>query len=167
MKHEQLLDAILDAVVDDLKPLLGPLIASELTRQRAGGDANAPPALPALVRAPDRFRLRTCVEWSATTQLNLLTDLTASIADALDERVEILVRNGLVAEKIADGTAQREFEAFKVEAERVPKAHAAMHARIAHVKDLARCQAEAQARMALQGLIASMRAKRERRGRAA
>jgi hypothetical protein len=167
MKHEQLMFAIGDAVVGDLKPLLGPLIASELARQRAGGDPHTPPALPALARSPDRFRLRTCVEWGATRRLNLLTDMTASIAGALADRVEMLVRNTLVAEKIADGTARREFDALVAEAKRIPAEQAVMRERIAHVKDFPRCQTEAQARMALQGLIASMRVKRERRGRAA
>jgi len=159
--------AIGDAVVDELKPLFGPLIASELARQRAGGDPNAPSALPDLVRAPDRYRLRTCVTWSATRRLNLLTDITASIAGALADRINSLVRDTIIAGKIADGSAQREFADFVRETKAIPEAHRAARARIARLADVNQCLEVARARTALQGLVTSMRAKRQRRGRAA
>lgn len=167
MKHRALANAISDAVTDELKPLLAPLIAAEFARQRAGGDSNAPPALPALTRSPDRARIRTRVLWSAREQLAIQTTITAAIASALAERAHSLALNAVVAEKIADGSAALEFAEYQREAQRVPAEHTARRATIAHVKDLPRCAAEAQARAAVAGLIASMRAKRERRGRAA
>jgi hypothetical protein len=126
--------------------------------------------LPALTRSPDRARIRTRVEWSAATQLTVIRIVTDALADALAERVTTQVRNTLIAEKMADGSAQREFDAFKAEAERIPAAHAAARAKIARLKDVDQCQEVAKARMAVQGLISNLRAQRERRsarGRAA
>jgi len=166
MKHRALLLAIGDAAIDDLKPLLAPLIAAELRRQRTGGDPLAPPVLPALARAADRLRIRTQVEWSAAEQLNVLGMITENIADAIATRVADLVRETVHAQRVASGDVQREFDAYRAEARRIPAEHAAMRATIARLKDLPRCAAEAQAREALAGLVVSMRAKRMRRGRA-
>jgi hypothetical protein len=170
MKHRALVHAIADAATDELKHLLAPLVASELARQRAGGDSHAPPALPAPTRAIDRVRIRTRVEWSASAQLAVLTTITETGAAAITERVTALVRDALLAEKMADGTAQREFEAYRVDAKRVPAAHAEVRAQIAQLRDVDACVAAARARAAVQGLVASLQAKRltrERRGRAA
>jgi hypothetical protein len=113
------------------------------------------------------LRIRTRVEWSAAEQLNLLGMITENIADVIATRVADLVRETVHVQRVASGAVQREFDEYRAEAQRIPAAHAAMRATIAKLKDVPRCQAEAQAREALAGLIASMRAKRLRRGRAA
>jgi hypothetical protein len=170
MKHEQLMYAIGDAAVDEIKHLLAPLVAGELARQRAGGDIHAPPALPSLTRAPDRAHIRTRVEWSAAAQLKVLTEITEAAAAAMADRVTNLVRETLLAERIADGSAQREFDAAVAEAQRILAAQSEARARLAKIKDVDACLAAASARAAVRDLIAGMRAKRlarEHRGRAA
>jgi hypothetical protein len=166
MKHMALINAISDAAADEIKSLLVPLVASELARQRAGGDSHAPPALPAVTRAPDRARIRTRVEWSAAEQLAWLTTITEAGAAIIAERVSTLVRDSLIAERIADGSAQREFDAYRAEVARIPAAQAEARVRLARLQDVHACMASAGARAAVKDLVASMRAKRERRERA-
>lgn len=167
MKHSSLIFAIGDSVVDELKSLLMPLVEAELARQRTGGDPHSPPALPTLVRSPDRFRLKTRVQWSAAEQLAVMSTATQSLADAIRDRVAVLARDVLIAEKVASGEAEREFKVYVAESKAIPEAQRAARARLEKLRDAEACIAAAGARRAVEGLIASMRAKRERRSRAA
>jgi hypothetical protein len=96
-----------------------------------------------------------------------MSEITGCGVEALTTRIERLVRDSLVAEKIADGTAQREYDALVAEVEGSRKTREAVETRIALIKDIPRCDAEAGARESLRSLIATLRAKRERAERAA
>jgi hypothetical protein len=170
MKHRALINSITDAVAAEMRPLLAPFLASELARQRAGGDPSSSPTLPMLARAADRARIVTYVEWNASTRLTLTTLILEASADAIHSHIARLMCDVCIAEKIADGTAQREFDAYVAEAARIPVEQAAARARLEKLKDFDAGVMAADARRALTQLVASMRTKREareRRGRAA